>query len=72
MDVGTLEEVIDDSHAIVSTSVGSLHYVSILTIVDKNKLEIGCSVLLNHKVRITKFVIFLALCFVHVLFRSMQ
>uniref|UniRef100_A0A8C6U816 Proteasome 26S subunit, ATPase 1a n=1 Tax=Neogobius melanostomus TaxID=47308 RepID=A0A8C6U816_9GOBI len=30
MSVGTLEEIIDDNHAIVSTSVGSEHYVSIL------------------------------------------
>ena len=50
MSVGTLEEIIDDSHAIVSTSVGSEHYVSILSFVDKDQLEPGCSVLLNHKV----------------------
>ncbi|XP_076443029.1 26S proteasome regulatory subunit 4-like [Babylonia areolata] len=50
MSVGNLEEIIDDSHAIVSTSVGSEHYVSILTFVDKDQLEPGCSVLLNHKV----------------------
>lgn len=51
MSVGTLEEIIDDNHAIVSTSVGSEHYVSILSFVDKDQLEPGCSVLLNHKVR---------------------
>lgn len=50
MAVGTLEEVIDDNHAIVSTSVGSEHYVSILSFVDKDSLEPGCTVLLNHKV----------------------
>jgi len=50
MSVGNLEEVIDDNHAIVSTSVGSEHYVSILSFVDKDLLEPGCSVLLNHKV----------------------
>ncbi|KAL1425170.1 hypothetical protein MTO96_019330 [Rhipicephalus appendiculatus] len=50
MSVGTLEEIIDDSHAIVSTSVGSEHYVSMLSFVDKDQLEPGCSVLLNHKV----------------------
>merc|ERR1719412_424793 len=50
MSVGNLEEVIDDNHAIVSTSVGSEHYVSILSFVDKDQLEPGCSVLLNHKV----------------------
>lgn len=50
MAVGTLEEVIDDNHAIVSTSVGSEHYVSIMSFVDKDLLEPGCTVLLNHKV----------------------
>lgn len=50
MAVGTLEEIIDDQHAIVSTSVGSEHYVSILSFVDKDLLEPGCTVLLNHKV----------------------
>ena len=50
MSVGTLEEIIDDNHAIVSTSVGSEHYVSILSFVDKDSLEPGCTVLLNHKV----------------------
>ncbi|WAR19092.1 PRS4-like protein [Mya arenaria] len=49
MSVGNLEEIIDDNHAIVSTSVGSEHYVSILSFVDKDQLEPGCSVLLNHK-----------------------
>merc|ERR1739845_261229 len=50
MSVGSLEEIIDDNHAIVSTSVGSEHYVSILSFVDKDQLEPGCSVLLNHEV----------------------
>lgn len=30
--VGTLEETIDDNHAILSTSVGSEHHISILSI----------------------------------------
>lgn len=55
MSVGNLEEIIDDNHAIVSTSVGSEHYVSILSFVDKDQLEPGCSVLLNHKVSTTMF-----------------
>jgi len=50
MSVGTLEEIIDENHAIVSTSVGSEHYVSILSFVDKDLLEPGCTVLMNHKV----------------------
>lgn len=40
MSVGTLEEIIDDNHAIVSTSVGSEHYVSILSFVDKDQLDL--------------------------------
>uniref|UniRef100_A0A7E4VFZ9 AAA domain-containing protein n=1 Tax=Panagrellus redivivus TaxID=6233 RepID=A0A7E4VFZ9_PANRE len=49
MAVGSLEEIIDDQHAIVSTNVGSEHYVTIMSFVDKEQLEPGCSVLLNHK-----------------------
>lgn len=50
MAVGTLEEIIDDNHAIVSTSVGSEYYVNMMSFVDKDLLEPGCTVLLNHKV----------------------
>ena len=50
MAVGSLEEIIDDNHAIVSTSVGSEYYVCMLSFVDKDELEPGCTVLLNHKV----------------------
>lgn len=68
MAVGSLEEIIDDQHAIVSTvgyiyepnitysiiigtlqNVGSEHYVTIMSFVDKDQLEPGCAVLLNHK-----------------------
>ena len=52
MAVGTLEEIIDDNHAIVSTSVGSEYYVNILSFVDKDLIEPGCTVLLNNKVRL--------------------
>ena len=62
MSVGTLEEIIDDNHAIVSTSVGSEHYVSILSFVDKDMLEPGCTVLLNHKVCFFLSVLF---CWLH-------
>lgn len=51
MQVGSLEEIIDDNHAIVSTSAGSENYVSMLSFVDKDQLEPGCSVLLHHRVR---------------------
>mmetsp|Transcript_42106 Transcript_42106/g.51092 ORF Transcript_42106/g.51092 Transcript_42106/m.51092 type:complete len:443 (+) Transcript_42106:115-1443(+) len=50
MSVGNLEEIIDDSHAIVSSSVGPEYYVSILSFVDKGALEPGCSVLMHNKV----------------------
>ncbi|KAK1349744.1 regulatory subunit 4 of 26S proteasome [Hamiltosporidium tvaerminnensis] len=49
MSVGTLEEFIDDNHAIVSTGMGPEYYVSIMSFVDKDALEPGCTVLLNYK-----------------------
>ena len=51
MAVGTMEEIIDDDHAIVSTTSGPEFYVSIMSYVDncKDLLEPGCSVLLHHK-----------------------
>lgn len=52
MNVGTLEEIIDDDHAIVSSSNGPEYYVSILSFVDKDILEPGCSVLVHHKVHL--------------------
>ena len=47
--VGSLEEFIDENHAIVSTSVGPEYYVCVLSIVDKDQLEPGSSVLLHNK-----------------------
>jgi len=49
MGVGTLEEMIDENHAIVSSSTGPESYVSILSFVDKDQLEPGCSVLTHHR-----------------------
>lgn len=49
MAVGTMEEIIDDDHAIISTASGPEHYVSIMSFVDKDLLEPGCQVLLHHK-----------------------
>lgn len=49
MTVGNLEEIIDDEHAIVTPHVGLEYYVPILSFVDKDQLEPGCSVLLNHR-----------------------
>jgi 26S proteasome regulatory subunit T2 len=48
--VGTLEEMIDDDHAIVSSTSGPEYYVPIMSFVDKELLEPGCSVLLHQKV----------------------
>lgn len=50
MHVGSLDELIDDDHAIVSTANGPEYYVSIMSFVDKDMIEPGCNVLLNHKV----------------------
>lgn len=49
MTVGTLEEIIDDDHAIVSASSGPEYYVSIRSFVDKDLLEPGTSVLLHQR-----------------------
>jgi 26S proteasome regulatory subunit T2 len=49
MSVGNLEEIIDENHAIVSTSGGPEYYVNILSIVDKDQLEPGSSVLMHNK-----------------------
>lgn len=54
MTVGSLEEIIDDSHAIVSSSVGTEYYVNIHSFVDQENLEPGCSVLLHNKVIIDR------------------
>ena len=48
LQLGTLEEIIDDNHAIVS-SVGPEYYVNIMSFVDKDQLEPSTTVLLHHK-----------------------
>lgn len=50
MGVGSLEEIIDDNHAIISSSVGPEYYVTILSFVDREQLEPGCQVLTHNKV----------------------
>lgn len=50
MGVGNLEEIIDDTHAIISSSVGPEYYVTIMSFVDRDLLEPGASVLLHNKV----------------------
>lgn len=50
MGVGTLEEIVDDNHAIVSSAVGPEYYVNIMSFVDKDQIEPGTTVLLHNKV----------------------
>ena len=50
MMVGNLEEMIDDNHAIISTSMGPEYYVTIMSFVNKDLLETGSTVLLHSKV----------------------
>ncbi|KAI3936586.1 hypothetical protein MKW92_003467 [Papaver armeniacum] len=49
MSVGSLEELIDDNHAIVSSSIGPEYYVGIMSFVDKDQLEPGCAILMHNK-----------------------
>jgi len=49
MGVGSLEEIIDDNHAIVGSSVGPEYYVTIMYFVDKDQIEPGCSILMHNK-----------------------
>jgi len=49
MDVGSLEEFIDEQHVIISTAMGPEYYVNLLSFVDRNVLEPGSTVLLHHK-----------------------
>lgn len=46
--IGTLEEIINEDYAIISVG-SSEYYVRILSIVDKEQLEVGCSVLLRNE-----------------------
>lgn len=49
MSIGSIEEFIDENHAIISSSMGPEYYVGIMSFVDKDQLEPGSSVLLNHR-----------------------
>lgn len=60
MSVGNLEELIDENHAIVSSSVGPEYYVGILSFVDKDQLEPGCAILMHNKVIIIIILLFVA------------
>lgn len=39
MTIGTLDEIVDDNHAIVSTAVGPKYYVCIMSFVDKDQVR---------------------------------
>lgn len=47
--IGTLEEFIDDNHAIVSQGIGPEYYVRIHSFVDKDVLEPGSTILMHNK-----------------------
>lgn len=47
--VGTLEEMIDENHAVVSSNEGPEYYVSIMSFVDREQLDVGSTVLLHNK-----------------------
>jgi len=49
MYVGSMEEVVDENHAIVSVSSGPEYYVGIMSFVDKDQLEPGSTLLLHNK-----------------------
>eukprot|EP01126_Amoeba_proteus_P059865 TRINITY_DN7862_c0_g1_i1.p1 TRINITY_DN7862_c0_g1~~TRINITY_DN7862_c0_g1_i1.p1 ORF type:complete len:335 (-),score=80.08 TRINITY_DN7862_c0_g1_i1:528-1532(-) len=49
MGVGNLEEIIDDKHAIISSSSGPEYYVPMMSFVDKDLIEPGCTILTHAK-----------------------
>jgi 26S proteasome regulatory subunit T2 len=49
LQIGSLEEMIDDEHAIISSGNGPEYYVPVMSFVDKDLLEPGCTVLLHRK-----------------------
>ncbi len=49
MNIGTLEQFVDENHAIVSSSMGPEYYVPILSFVDKDQLQPNSSILMNHR-----------------------
>jgi 26S proteasome regulatory subunit T2 len=49
MSVGTIEELIDDTHAIISGSGGPEYYVNIMSFVDTDQIEPGSTVLMHNK-----------------------
>lgn len=50
MSVGNLEELIDENHAVVSSSVGPEYYIMLFSFVGKDQLEHGCSIWMHNEV----------------------
>jgi hypothetical protein len=65
MSVGNLEEIIDENHAIMSSSVGPEYYFNVLSFVEKDQLELGCAILMHNKV-------FFSFYLVHIAFEKEQ
>ncbi|THU43813.1 hypothetical protein C4D60_Mb02t00750 [Musa balbisiana] len=53
MSVGNLEKLIDDYHAIVSSLVETEYYVTILSFVDKDQLELDFAIFMHNKKVVT-------------------
>ena len=49
MAVGTLKEIVDDDHGIVSSANGPDYYATIMSFVDRDLLEPGCAILMHNK-----------------------
>jgi ATP-dependent 26S proteasome regulatory subunit len=61
MNMGNLEEIIYENHAIVSSSVGPEYYVNVLSFVDKDQLEPGCAILMHNKVFFSFYLVHITL-----------
>ena len=48
--IASLEEMIDENHAIVNVNDGPEYYVTILSFVDREHLDVGATVLCHHRV----------------------
>lgn len=49
LSLGTLEEWVDENHAIVTVGLGPEYYVPVYSFVDRDALEPGCTVLCNYR-----------------------
>jgi hypothetical protein len=65
MSMVNLEEIIDENHAIVSSSVGPEYYVNVLSFVEKDQLEPGYAILMHNKVSFSFYLL-------HIVFEKEQ